>query len=193
MTKLSFALFAVLAAASFAAADKKTDAFRAADAAGDEGCDTIPTTYTDEHRKCEAQLGNVHLWCDGRRGPVTCGNEAETTNLKLELERAHAAVAATGDQASRNRLARAEAALVTRRDEIDNAITTIETCLTHRETAMNIFGAALDKMRNEKAPELKTIAKSLERKYKAAKSGHMTQIKDKKRARDNCREWRPVW
>jgi hypothetical protein len=181
MTKL--VLCALIAATSVAAADKKLDAFRAADAAGDEGCDTIPTTYTAEHRKCEAQVGKVHLWCDGRKGPVTCGSEAETTDLKLAFERA----ATPAAQAA------AEAALVARRDHVDNAIATIEACLDHRETAMNIFGAALDKIRTEKAPELKAIAKSLERKYKAAKSGHMTQIKDKKRARDNCRAWRPIW
>jgi hypothetical protein len=185
MTKLAIAF--VIAATSFAAADKKSEAklaaFRAADAAGDEGCDTIPITYSAEHRKCEAQLGNVHLWCDGRRGPVTCGNAADTTKLKLAFENA-------ANPAAR---AAAEAALVARRDQVDNAIRTIETCLDHRETAMNIFGDALDKMKKEKAPELKALATSLMRKYKAAKSGHAKQIRDKNIARDHCRDWRPIW
>jgi hypothetical protein len=42
---------------------------------------------------------------------------------------------------------------------------------------MNVFAAALDKVRNEdETPEIKDLARQLRDKYEAAKSGHEEQI-----------------
>jgi hypothetical protein len=68
------------------AADKLSD-FKEADRY-DEGCVTIPTTYTSERSACDREGPNVHPWCDGEKGPVTCGSEEETRKPKRDIENA---------------------------------------------------------------------------------------------------------
>lgn len=79
----------ILGAASFvlgisvAIADKLSD-FQTA--VGNDGCDSIP--YGDLRTTCGQQQQYVHPYCDGANGPVTCGSERETRDLKDQLERA---------------------------------------------------------------------------------------------------------
>lgn len=52
----------------------------------DEGCKTIPKTYSSERDACDREGPNVHPWCDGDKGPVTCINEEETRKAKRGVE-----------------------------------------------------------------------------------------------------------
>lgn len=65
---------------STALADKIDD-FR--EAVGRKGCDSIP--YTDTRNHCRSQQSDVHPWCDGARGPVSC-DPGVTRKLKGQLE-----------------------------------------------------------------------------------------------------------
>jgi len=73
--------------ASVASADKLSD-FK--DAVANKGCESIP--YSDYRGSCQSQQSQVHDWCDGARGPVTCGSEAITRQVKDNLEKEKKAV-----------------------------------------------------------------------------------------------------
>lgn len=66
-----------------ASADKLSD-FQ--EAVKNKGCESIP--YSDYRSTCSSQQSHVHEWCDGSRGPVTCGSENITRQLKDTVERA---------------------------------------------------------------------------------------------------------
>lgn len=67
---------------STAYADKLSD-FK--EAVGKDGCDSIP--YSDDKSNCNSQQSYVHDWCDGARGPVSCGSESITKQLKGGVEK----------------------------------------------------------------------------------------------------------
>jgi hypothetical protein len=69
--------------ASVAIADKLSD-FK--EAVKKDGCSSIP--YSDLRSSCNSQQSRVHDYCDGRQGPVTCGSESITRQLKDNLEKA---------------------------------------------------------------------------------------------------------
>ncbi len=207
---------------SAAFADKLSD-FKEADRY-DEGCRTIPVTYSSERNSCDSEGPSVHPWCDGSKGPVTCINEEETRKAKRGVEDAKKAIADLKDRRSKaesNRtnsktddekkkleeeikqidndlynagktLDQAEKALETRKKLVDDAIYTLDKCISYRRAVMNSFAYALDKVRNEsETQEIKDIARSLRGKYEKAKSGHEEQITAKTNAWNNCKSWRP--
>lgn len=77
--------------ASVAFADKLSD-FEAAAAAVDagKGCEKIP--YSDSRSSCHSAQSEVHEWCDGKKGPVSCGDESITRQMKDKIEREKKAV-----------------------------------------------------------------------------------------------------
>jgi hypothetical protein len=79
--------------ASVAIADKLSD-FR--DAAGRRGCESIP--YSDLQSTCKSQQSYVHDYCDGAKGPVTCGSESITHQVKYKLENEKTTVEALKDK-----------------------------------------------------------------------------------------------
>jgi hypothetical protein len=83
ITRIFVTLFAVGVGADVASADKLSD-FQ--EAVKNNGCDSIP--YNDYRSTCALQQSYVHEWCDGSRGPVTCGSEGITRQLKDAVEKA---------------------------------------------------------------------------------------------------------
>lgn len=82
MTRSVFAaLLLVVGATSTGKADKLDD-FK--DAASKQGCESIP--YSDLQSNCRSQQGEVHDWCDGSRGPITC-EVGVTKDLQSRLEK----------------------------------------------------------------------------------------------------------
>jgi hypothetical protein len=81
--KLNVRILAVTLAlgSSVAVADKLSD-FK--EAVGTVGCDSVP--YSDLRSNCKSEQSTVHEWCDGARGPVTCGSEGITRQLKDNIE-----------------------------------------------------------------------------------------------------------
>jgi hypothetical protein len=68
--------------ASVAVADKLSD-FK--EAVGKEGCESIP--YSDLKGNCSSEQSYVHDFCDGSKGPVSCGSESITRQLKGNIEK----------------------------------------------------------------------------------------------------------
>ena len=67
----------------------------------DEGCVTIPVTYSSERSACDREGPNVHPWCDGEKGPVTCGSREETEKPKRDIETATRRISELRDRKSR--------------------------------------------------------------------------------------------
>jgi hypothetical protein len=77
---------------SIARADKLSD-FQ--EALQKSGCESIP--YSDLQSTCKSQQEKVHEWCDGSRGPTSCGSEGITRQLKTAIETARRQVEAAKD------------------------------------------------------------------------------------------------
>lgn len=87
MSKLKMIIVATFAmGVSVAFADKLSDFKDAVDAANAaKGCESIP--YSDIRSSCKSAGSEVHDWCDGGRGPVTCDNEQITRQAKYAVEK----------------------------------------------------------------------------------------------------------
>lgn len=91
----------ILTPTAVAFADKLSD-FKEADRYN-EGCDTIPniSSYSADRSACSSQRSSVKEWCDGGRGPTSCGNESETPNLRKALVDIQARIADLKDKKSK--------------------------------------------------------------------------------------------
>jgi vacuolar-type H+-ATPase subunit I/STV1 len=76
------AVVAYLLAVPVALADKLSD-FK--EAVGKSGCDSI--VYSDLKSNCSSEQSYVHDYCDGAKGPVGCGSENITRQLKNNIEK----------------------------------------------------------------------------------------------------------
>jgi hypothetical protein len=142
-----------------------------------KGCPTIP--YSELREQCEEQYKEVHDWCDGKNGPVSCKNltdelrrsmERESRNLEtleekrrdLNEKRDHAAdneeknkwgeqIEAVDKEidASKRRSEDLKRDWSDRRDLIDKTMDNIHKCINYRNAVEVIFAAALDKVRND--------------------------------------------
>jgi vacuolar-type H+-ATPase subunit I/STV1 len=116
---------AVLAlGATEAFADKLSD-FKEADRY-DEGCRTIPVTYSSDRDACDREGPNVHPWCDGDRGPVTCVSEEETRKAKRGVEDAKKNIQDLKDKKSKAESNRSSATTDDEKKKYNDEITQIE-------------------------------------------------------------------
>jgi len=77
-----FLITALLIVSSSTARADKIDDFRRA--RSESGCKSIP--YNDLQSNCVSQQDQVHDWCDGARGPVSCGGEGTSRRLQDAVE-----------------------------------------------------------------------------------------------------------
>src|SRR5688572_12551494 len=95
-----FVLIILLALSTSPAFADKLEAFKEANRY-DEGCVTIPTTYSSERSACNSEGPNVHPWCDGDKGPVSCGSEEDTRRPKRDIDNAERKIADLKDKKSK--------------------------------------------------------------------------------------------
>ena len=105
-------------------ADKLSD-FTEADRY-DEGCRTIPATYSSERRSCDSEGPNVHPWCDGSKGPVTCVSEEETRKVKRGVEDAKKNIADLKEKKSKAERNKSDAKTDGDKKKFDDEIRQIE-------------------------------------------------------------------
>ena len=203
---------------SLARADKLQD-FKDAVAAS-PGCSSIPYSDLSKtcsgrgdvmHEWCDGQRGPIT--CDqGTTRTLNERLEKERQNLEKLKEKKHdledkryhssddteksslqAEIEAVGKQidesertmnAIRNDLDKRKAVIAT-------TISTIETCIDHRRSIMNIFADALDKVRNENDDDIKPLARTLRDRFEESKRGHEQAITAKENAKANCKSEAP--
>ena len=107
--------------ASVASADKLSD-FK--DAVAKKGCESIP--YSDYRSSCQSQQDQVHDWCDGARGPVTCGSEAITRQVKDNLEKEKKGVEELKDKRSKLQDSKSRASTDDEKNKIGKDIEQVE-------------------------------------------------------------------
>jgi hypothetical protein len=99
----------------------------------DEGCRTIPATYSSERRACESDGPNVHPWCDGNKGPVTCVNEEATRRVKRGVEEAKKSIADLKDKKSKAESSRSNAQTDDEKKKAEEEVKQIEKDLYEAE------------------------------------------------------------
>lgn len=111
----------------------------------------------------------------------------EKAKITRDIEQAEKAIYEAG-----KRVEQAENDLEARKKLVDDAIYNLDQCISYRRAVMNVFAAALDKVRNEdETLEIKDLARQLHGKYEAAKSGHEEQITTRNNALNTCKSSRP--
>lgn len=106
---------------SVASADKLSD-FK--DAVAKKGCESIP--YSDHRGSCQSNQSQVHDWCDGARGPVTCGSENITRQVKDNVEKEKKAVEALKDKRSKLQDSKSRASKEDEKNKISKDIEQVE-------------------------------------------------------------------
>jgi hypothetical protein len=143
-----------------ALADKLSD-FK--DAVSRSGCESIP--YSDLQSTCKSQQSNVHDYCDGKRGPVSCGSESITRQLKDSIEKEKKAIetlkdkkrklederSRTSDESEKNRLSKeieqAEKELYDADKRLEKATADLEARRKHVNDAIYTIDKCLDHRR----------------------------------------------
>lgn len=106
---------------SVASADKLSD-FK--NAVASKGCESIP--YSDYRSSCQSQQSQVHDWCDGARGPTTCGSENITYQVKNNVEKEKKTVEALKEKRSKLQDERSRASTEDQKNKIGKDIEQIE-------------------------------------------------------------------
>ncbi|MGN6107640.1 MAG: hypothetical protein ACTHU0_21200, partial [Kofleriaceae bacterium] len=135
-----FAVVVVLMSSS-AFADKLSD-FKDADRY-DEGCVTIPVTYSSERGACNSEGPSVHEWCDGKRGPVSCGSEEETRRPKRDIEATERQISDLKDRKSRAESNKSNAKTDDEKRKYEDEIKQIEKDLYETEKVLEAAKNAL--------------------------------------------------
>lgn len=140
--------FALVLSIHTAFADKLDD-FK--EAVKHRGCHSIP--YSDDRNICTTQQSDVHSWCDGDRGPVSC-TEGTTRNLRDSRNAADAMLTA---QRERRRDLESKRSSAT--DEAEKARLTSEIEQLDREIEATV--RRLEDSRNELSKRKDLVEKTM--------------------------------
>jgi hypothetical protein len=106
-------------------ADKLSDFKDAVNAAKDgKGCESIP--YSDLRSNCTSEGSHVHEWCDGSRGPITCGSEELTRQAKSAVEKEKKNVEELKEKKSKLESDKSRASTDDEKDKISKDIEQVE-------------------------------------------------------------------
>ncbi|HEU0034410.1 MAG TPA: hypothetical protein VFQ53_27495 [Kofleriaceae bacterium] len=85
----------------------------------------------------------------------------------------------------------AERDISDRKTLVSSAIYNIEQCLNYRYAAMNVFGSAIDRMKNEsETDEIRNLARTLLGYYQTSKDGHKEVARNYETALSFCKDER---
>ena len=195
------------------------DAVRAA--RNREGCTSIPysdlrSNCDSQDREvddwCEGRKGPAS--CDeGRTRDAKNAVEREKRNVqelkdkksRLESDKSRAStddeknkIAKDIEQVERDiyeggkRIDEAEKNLEARKKLVEDAIYNIGKCIDYRRAVMNVYAAALDKVRTEdETPEIKDLGRELRDHYESTKKGHEIYLTNRDKGMETCKNERP--
>jgi hypothetical protein len=173
---------------SVAFGDKLSD-FRDADRK-DEGCETIPTTYSDEREACDEEGPKVHDWCDGNRGPVTCGSEEDTRKPKRDIENAKRNISDLKDKRNEAESNKSNASTDDEKKKFDDEITKIDKDLDDGEKALEEAEKALETRKKLVEDTINTLDQCIA--YRRAVMNSFASAIDKMRNEDETPEIKAV-
>lgn len=125
MNKVKITIVAIFALSTAAFADKLSDFKDAVNAAqAGKGCESIP--YSDLRSNCVSEGSQVHDWCDGSKGPVTCGSEEITRQAKSAVEKQRKNVESLKENKSKLESDKSRASTNDEKNNIAKAIEQVE-------------------------------------------------------------------
>jgi hypothetical protein len=159
MRVLPTACCLLLAISSAAGADKIDD-FKDADR-HDEGCSTIPVTYSSDRSSCQSEGPNVHPWCDGAKGPVTCGSESETKDRKRDVENAKKLIEELKEKKSKSESNRSSAKTDDEKRKYDDEVRQFERDIYDAEKQLDAARQALEARKKHVEDAIYTLDKCI--------------------------------
>ncbi len=174
----SWMIAIVLALSSSVASRDKLSEFKDADR-HDEGCVTIPVTYSSERSACDREGPNVHPWCDGEKGPVTCGSREETEKPKRDIETATRSISDLRDRKSRAESNRSSASTDDDRRQYEEEIKQTEKDLEDANKSLEAAQKALDARKKLVEDAIYTLDKCIA--YRRAVRNSFSDALDKMR------------
>jgi DNA repair exonuclease SbcCD ATPase subunit len=171
-------IIAVLAAgSSLAFADKLSD-FTDADRY-EEGCVTIPAIYSSERSACDREGPNVHPWCDGKKGPVTCGSEEETRKPKRDIENAKKLISDLKDKKSKAESNKSNAKTDDEKRKFEDEIKQLDKDLSDADKALEAANNALEARKTHVNSAIETLDRCIA--YRRAVQNSFASALDKMR------------
>jgi DNA repair exonuclease SbcCD ATPase subunit len=171
-------IIAVLAVGSSLAFGDKLSDFTEADRY-DEGCVTIPAIYSSERSACDREGPNVHPWCDGAKGPVTCGSEEETRKPKRDIENAKKLISDLKDKKSKAESNKSNAKTDDEKRKFEDEIKQIDKDLSDAEKALEAANNALEARKKHVNNAIETLDRCIA--YRRAVMNSFASALDKMR------------
>ncbi|MES2671553.1 MAG: hypothetical protein V4673_14205 [Pseudomonadota bacterium] len=172
---LAVSLTSGLVIANVAYADKRQqyeDAARSA--VNREGCKSIPEFMGDLRGPCVDAGRTLHEYCDGSRGPVSCGSELADQRSRIFIARSKGESTSSQEADFKN--------------NVNRIIGTIDQCIAHREAQMNVYSTLIERMQREDDPTLRPAARDIAYKQLDEIKGHKQQIENRRTSRRTCDE-----
>lgn len=98
-----------------------------------EGCSTIPVMYRSQREACEKVRQGQQEWCEGRRGPLSCGNLSDTVRPKETIMAAERTISELRDKKSRAESNRSSASTDDDKRKYDDEVRQLETAIRNTE------------------------------------------------------------
>jgi hypothetical protein len=164
----------------------QTDAFR--EAAAKEGCDAIP--YQSERNLCKERSWDKDRVCTA----YTCNKsdvDKDLANYKEALKNQQDAKDRKNEEGARaleKKVAELREKLEAHKRLASDRVEHAKDCLEARERVQRSFSDALQKVQQEKSPELQPYVATLAQKFKDGRESHLPAIQEAIRAMDNCQK-----
>ena len=113
-------------------------------------------------------------------------DDGEKSRIQSDIDAAGKEIDAQGKV-----IEQAEKDVRDRKQLVSDAIYNLDQCISHRYAAMNTFGAAIDRVRNEnETAEIRTLARTLLGYYQDSKPGHQEILRNYETALSFCKDER---
>jgi hypothetical protein len=159
---------------SIAIADKLSDF---TDAVSKTGCESIPYSYL--RTECNSQQRYVHDWCDGAKGPVTCGSEGITRRLKDALAKEKSELEELKDKKTKLEDQKSHASEDAEKDRLGKKIEAVEKDIYEQSKLTDQAIANLDARKKLVEDAIYTIDKCID--YRSAVMNIFATTQDKVR------------
>lgn len=138
-------------------------------------------TETKDLEKFKEKKNNLE------RDQSRASTDDEKNKIGKDIEQAKKEI-----EGAEKRVEQAKKDLEARKKLVEDAIYTIDQCISYRRAVQNSFASALDRVRNENdTPRITELARKLRNSYEEGKPGHEVQITDKENALKTCKDSRP--
>jgi chromosome segregation ATPase len=132
----------------------------------------------------------VHPWCDGSKGPVTCGSESETKDRKRDVEKARKLIDDLKDKKTKAESNRSSATTDDDKRKFDDEVRQLERDIYDAEKQLDAAKLALDGRRKHIEDAIYTLDKCIA--FRRAVMNAFASALDKMRNEDDTPDIKTV-